>query len=131
MYKYPGRSAYLASVVAKGHFSTTKTHKAGMNNMMQTTKQNTYNKNNDAKGKPPVASRRLGSVRATVWENAALAEDGTPRTYFNVSFERSYKDKVTGEWKVTESYDERSLAELVALANWASNAIARTTEGAD
>lgn len=51
----------------------------------------------------PLKSFRTGALSVSIWENESLGEDGQPRSYKTVSFERRYKDPKSGEWKSSNS----------------------------
>jgi len=51
----------------------------------------------------PLKSFRTGALSVSIWENEILGEDGQPRSYKTVSFERRYKDPKSGEWKSSNS----------------------------
>ncbi len=50
----------------------------------------------------PIKSFKSGSIQVSIWENETLGQDGLPKTYKTVSFDRRYKDK-SGVWKSTNS----------------------------
>ena len=62
----------------------------------------------------PIRKFRSGPVSAAVWENTIQTDDG-PKTVENVTFQRSYKDAETGQWKNTDSYTPASLGNLLAV----------------
>ncbi len=62
----------------------------------------------------PIRKFRSGSVSAAVWENTIQTDDG-PKTVENITFQRSYKDTETGQWKNTDSYTPASLGNLLAV----------------
>ena len=65
----------------------------------------------------PAAELRIGTVKATVWENEV---GGIPRC--NVTFSRIYRD---GEqWKTTHSFGFKNLLTLAKLADQAHTLIA-------
>jgi hypothetical protein len=60
----------------------------------------------------PVQNLRLGALQAAVWANQ---HEG--RTYYNVTFTRSYKDG--DEWKESDSFGRDDLLALSKLADQA------------
>ncbi len=66
--------------------------------------------NSTGGGKAPVFQKRIGAVRATVWENNV---DG--RSYFNINLARRFKDG--DEWKDTPTLNNcgDALAAIEAL----------------
>ena len=72
----------------------------------------------------PAAELRIGTVKATVWENEV---GGIPR--HNVTFSRLYRDE--GQWKTTHSFVFNNLLTLAKLADQAHTLIAeRNAEAA-
>ena len=68
-------------------------------------------------GNPPVAKVRVGLITGSIWERST--ENGT---FFNVSFERRYRDG-EGNWKSSHSYDTGDLLALSKLADLAHSKI--------
>ena len=69
----------------------------------------------------PAAELRIGTVKATVWENEV---GGIPR--HNVVFSRLYKG---GEqWKTTQTFGRNDLLVLVKMADQAHTLIAERTQ---
>ena len=62
----------------------------------------------------PTRKLRSGPVSAAVWENTIQTDNG-PKTARNITFQRSYKDTETGQWKNTDSYTLASLGNLLAV----------------
>lgn len=62
----------------------------------------------------PVQSFRLGNIKAAVWAN----KTGEGKTFYNVTFERSYKDE-KGEWNESDSYGRDDLPLLAKVADQA------------
>lgn len=62
----------------------------------------------------PVKSFRSGAICVSIWENETLGDDGQPRSYKTVSFDRRYKDK-TGNWKSTNSLRVNDLPKAVLI----------------
>jgi hypothetical protein len=65
---------------------------------------------------PPVRKFRHGRVSAAIWRNE---HEGAP--FYSCSFETSYKDKSTGEWRDSKSY---TLYDVYALMRCACDAAA-------
>ena len=57
----------------------------------------------------PAKRFRIGNVQATIWENG-----NGDRTFYNVTFVRSYKDD--GEWKESNSYGHAELLNLAKVS---------------
>ena len=67
---------------------------------------------NESSKKPkPVRKFRSGLVSAAVWENTIQTDDGH-KTVQTITFQRSYKDAETGQWK--NSDDDKTYFGLVA-----------------
>ena len=64
--------------------------------------------------KPPTRKFRCGAVSAAVWENTIQTDNG-PKTVQNITFQRSYKNPETGQWKNTDSHTPASLGNLLAV----------------
>ena len=65
----------------------------------------------------PIAELRIGTVKATVWENEV---GGITR--YNVTFSRLYPDG--GQWKTTQSFRFSNLLSVAKLADQAHTLIA-------
>ncbi len=76
----------------------------------------------EEKANPPVAKVRVGLVTAAIWEKAT--DNGT---FYNVTFERRYKDK-DGNWHSTQSYDAYDLLNLAKAADLAHTQILEAME---
>ena len=70
-----------------------------------------------ASNSKPAAVLRIGTVKATVWEN----EIGGI-THHNVTFSRLYRD--WGQWKTTQSFRFSNLLSVAKLADQAHTLIA-------
>ena len=70
-----------------------------------------------ASNSKPAAELRIGTVKATIWEN----EIGGI-TQHNVTFSRIYPDG--GQWKTTHSFGFKNLLTLAKLADQAHTLIA-------
>lgn len=64
-----------------------------------------------AAGPAPVKTLRLGRLKAAVWENSS-----DQRTYFNVTFTRSYLDEEK-KWHDSDSFGRDDLLLLAKLAD--------------
>jgi hypothetical protein len=62
------------------------------------------------KGNRPVHEVRLGTVKASIWENTY-----GETTRHNVTFVRAYKDKEGDQWKTTESFGRDDLLLLAKV----------------
>lgn len=74
----------------------------------------------DVKRKP-VATIRADDCSASVWAREHVVQ-GTPKTFYSVTLQRSYKDR-DGAWKYTKSFDAESLGKIVSLCQQASETI--------
>jgi len=66
--------------------------------------------------KPKQKPRRRfqsGPVSSALWENTIQTDSG-PKTVQSITFQRSYKDTETGQWKNTDSFTPASLGNLLA-----------------
>lgn len=75
------------------------------------------NNDNDNDGKNrPIERVRLGVIQAAIWKN-----ETDKGTMFNVTFERSFRDKNTEEWRNTSSFgrDDLPVVEKVAARAYA------------
>ena len=70
-----------------------------------------------ASNSKPAAELRIGTVKATIWENEVGG-----LTYHNVSFSRIYPDG--GQWKTTQSFGFSNLLSVAKLADQAHTLIA-------
>jgi hypothetical protein len=69
----------------------------------------------------PVATLREGDCSASIWTRQFQVR-GTPRVFYSVTLERSYKDR-NGAWKYTRSFDAESLGTVASLCRQAEEAI--------
>ena len=72
-----------------------------------------------ATNQKPLHNIRVGSVRASIWENPS--EKGL---FLSVTFSRSYKDR-SGQWHNGQSYSGRDLDALIDCAQEAKTFIRR------
>ena len=70
----------------------------------------------------PAAELRIGTVKATVWENEVGG-----LTWHNVTFSRIYPDG--GQWKTTQSFRFSNLLSVAKLADQAHTLIAERPAG--
>ena len=77
------------------------------------------------KASPPIAKVRVGLITASIWERQT--ENGV---FFNVSFERRYRDG-EGNWKSSHSYDTQDLLALAKAADLAHTKIVQSQQAAD
>ena len=75
----------------------------------------------------PVKRLRTGSVSCAVWENQ-IEKDGQTITLQNITFQRSYRDPETGQWRHTESFTPQSLGNLLITVFKAATECCRTDE---
>ena len=75
----------------------------------------------------PVHDLRLGTVKASIWENT-FGEN----TRYNVTLARIYKDRETDQWKSTESFGRDELLLVAKVADsahtWICNQRANVPE---
>jgi len=76
----------------------------------------------------PLKKFRSGALSVAIWENETLGDDGQPRSFKTVSFERSYKDK-NGEWKSSNSLRVNDLPKAALILSKAYEYLVLT--GAD
>lgn len=72
----------------------------------------------EAKRKP-IKSLREGDVSVSIWARNQVIR-GEPRTFYSVTFERSYKDR-DNTWRYTRTFDIDSLGHVVSLAEQAAD----------
>ena len=68
---------------------------------------------NSGGGNAPIKILRIGRIKAAVWENGA-----DQRTFFNVTFARSYMDEQK-QWHDADSFGRDDLLQLSKLADQA------------
>jgi hypothetical protein len=64
-----------------------------------------------AQGDKPVKEFRVGSVRASIWQDEIAGKDDEPFNVFSVRIEKRYKD-ATGNWQSTTRFKRGDLADL-------------------
>ena len=84
---------------------------------------NKSKKEDAAKGNPPAARVKVGLITASIWERETEG-----RTFYNVTFDRRYKDK-EGNWKSTDGYDAHDLLALAKAADLAHTKIIEAQAG--
>ena len=62
----------------------------------------------------PTRKLKSGLVSLAIWQNTIQTDNG-PKTVQNITFQRSYKDTETGQWKNTDSYTPASLGNILAV----------------
>ncbi len=67
--------------------------------------------------KHPEKKFKAGAITATIWKNKGTSSTGEPTDYFTVSFERTYKDKATGDWRKTNSLRQMDLPKAILVLN--------------
>jgi hypothetical protein len=77
----------------------------------------------------PEKKFRAGAISATIWRNTITKKDGTPAEIRTVSFQRSYKDKETDEWKNTSSLRSSDLPRAVVVLNKAYEYLVLSGQG--
>ena len=65
----------------------------------------------------PEKKFRAGAISATVWRNVVKTPEGQDREVKSVTFQRSYKDKDTNEWKQSNSLRAMDLPKAVVVLN--------------
>jgi len=68
-----------------------------------------------AQGDKPVKEFRVGSVRASIWQDQAVGGTGEPIEVFSVKIERRFKD-ASGVWQSTTRFNRGDLADLELVA---------------
>ncbi len=63
----------------------------------------------------PIKKFRAGAISATIWKNNGTSKEGTPVEFKSVTFERSYMDKKSGEWKKTSNLKVQDLPKAAAV----------------
>ena len=66
-------------------------------------------------GNAPVKELRAGGIKASVWKNEQVNEEGRTVVQHSVKIQRSYRDK-NGEWKQSEYFYPADLPKLVLVA---------------
>ncbi len=74
------------------------------------------NVNKKVQGNLPEKRFRAGPIAATIWKNSH-EKDGRSFEIHSISFERSYKDKDSDEWKTTSSLRAMDLPKAVVVLN--------------
>ena len=77
----------------------------------------------------PEKKFRAGAISATIWRNQITTKDGQDREVRTVSFQRSYKDKDTDEWKTTSSLRAMDLPKAVVVLNKAYEYLVLNSQG--
>ena len=75
----------------------------------------------------PVQKFRYGLVSCAVWENT-IEKDGKTIILQNFTFQRSYRDKETGQWKNTDSFTPQSLGNLLITIHKAATELCRVDQ---
>lgn len=75
------------------------------------------NQTNELGSNLPEKKFRAGAISATIWRNQITTKDGQDREIRTVSFQRSYKDKDSDEWKTTSSLRTMDLPKAVVVLN--------------
>ncbi len=63
----------------------------------------------------PVEVFKSGTVQASVFLNKVKTKEGDEIEIPTISFRVRYKDKKTGEWKSTNSLDERQIPQAIEV----------------
>lgn len=80
---------------------------------------------NEQSSNRPYDTIRQGTVSASIWRNIRESDN---QPFYKVTFQKSYKDKASGEWRETKSYDVNDLAKIRSLSDIAYNEIAHHQE---
>ncbi len=94
------------------------------NNQSPTSMENTEQTQEPSPNRP-YDTIRQGSVSANIWRNIRT-DDQKP--FYKVTFQKSYKDKVTGEWREAKSYNMNDMRTLSKLTDIAYDEIAHHQE---
>ena len=83
-------------------------------------------------GNQPVKEFRAGGVKAAIWKKEAQ-QDGQTVVSHSVKVQKSYRDKLTGEWKTTDYFYPQDLPKLILTAQKAFEYISlrESEEGSD
>ncbi len=81
------------------------------------------NRNTPAAGPSPVKTLRIGRIKAAVWENSA-----DQRTFYNVTFARTYMDE-DKKFHDTDSFGRDDLLLLSKLADQAHTFVCERLAG--
>ena len=77
----------------------------------------------------PEKKFRAGAISATIWRNQVKTKDGQDREIMSVTFQRSYKDKDSDEWKTTSSLRTMDLPKAVVVLNKAYEYLVLNSQG--
>lgn len=66
--------------------------------------------NTSSEFKRPVKTFRAGQIQTSVWENK---NNVTGDKFLSITFKKSWKDKVTGDWKDGQNYNNQDLGNLL------------------
>jgi|AntAceMinimDraft_18_1070375.scaffolds.fasta_scaffold00486_26 hypothetical protein len=61
--------------------------------------------------KKPVKTFRSGQIQASVWENQTQDK----KTFLSITFNKSWKDKLTEQWKTGNNYNKQDLGNLLIV----------------
>jgi len=75
----------------------------------------------------PVKKFRSGPVSCAFWENT-IEKDGQTITLQNIKFQRSYREKETGQWQNTDSFTPQSLGNLLVTVLKAATELCRVDQ---
>jgi hypothetical protein len=67
--------------------------------------------------KHPEKKFKAGAITATIWKNKGTSQTGEPTEFFTISFERTFKDKKTDEWRKTNSLRQTDLPKATLVLN--------------
>lgn len=76
----------------------------------------------------PIRSFLFDNVSASIFARDRVVRGG-PKTFYSVSFTRSYKD-ASGQYKYTKSFDQDDLGAVIGVAQKASEYLHGLTSGA-
>ena len=68
-------------------------------------------------GNLPEKKFKAGPISVAVWRNTIKSKDGSDADVMSVTFQRTYKDRETDEWKTTNSLRTMDLPKAVVVLN--------------
>ncbi len=64
----------------------------------------------------PIKVFTCGAVKAAIWSDSKIINNALVEMH-SIKIDRSYKDKATGQWKNTSSFNVEDLPKIAALAS--------------
>ena len=72
----------------------------------------------------PVKEFRAGTIRAAIWRNEILGDDGETTTRYSVRVEKTFRDSRSEQWRQTDYFFTDELPQLRLVADKAYEFIA-------